>query len=168
MQEPHLSYCRCAVCSEWAGPPGVYYLPAELRWAQPGSSMFKSRRLSSESSLPPPDSDDAASESSDDLMGSQSRLWLMKMGTLGVPLEGGEVDTVGRDGLCVDNHFPVGKLEMEAGVRWMRPKVKTPDSGGRVPKQTKTNWSKSSFTSTYFYSGKKLQEITQVEVKSIW
>ncbi|PWA15656.1 hypothetical protein CCH79_00019166, partial [Gambusia affinis] len=84
--------------------------------------MFKSRRLSSESSLPPPDSDDAASESSDDLMGSQSRLWLMKMGTLGVPLEGGEVDTVGRDGLCVDNHFPVGKLEMEAGVRWMRPK----------------------------------------------
>ncbi|XP_032446887.1 calpain-9-like [Xiphophorus hellerii] len=84
--------------------------------------MFKSRRLSSESSLPPPDSDDAASESSDDLMGSQSRLWLMNMGALGIPLEGGEVDAVGRDGLCVDYHFPVGKLEMEGGVRWMRPK----------------------------------------------
>uniref|UniRef100_A0A3B5LNW7 Calpain catalytic domain-containing protein n=1 Tax=Xiphophorus couchianus TaxID=32473 RepID=A0A3B5LNW7_9TELE len=87
--------------------------------------MFKSRRLSSESSLPPPDSDDAASESSDDLMGSQSRLWLMNMGALGIPLEGGEVDAVGRDGLCVDYHFPVGKLEMEGGVRWMRPKLFT-------------------------------------------
>ncbi|XP_054884900.1 calpain-9 [Poeciliopsis prolifica] len=84
--------------------------------------MSTSRRLSSQSSLPPPDSDDAASECSDDLMGSQSRQWLLDLGALGAPREGGEVDTVGRDGLFVDVHFPVGKLEMDAGVRWMRPK----------------------------------------------
>ncbi|XP_020510721.1 calpain-9 [Labrus bergylta] len=83
--------------------------------------MIKSLSLSSESSLPPLE-DDVDSVCSDELLGSQSRRWLNELMTGDLPQESGEVNTVGRDGLFVDYHFPLGELEMNSGVKWRRPK----------------------------------------------
>ncbi|MEQ2160673.1 hypothetical protein GOODEAATRI_001859 [Goodea atripinnis] len=81
--------------------------------------MIKSRS-SSQSSLPPQDSVDSAC--SDELMGSHSRRWLADLLDKDMSSESGDVTAVGRDGLCVDYHFPVGELEMKSGVKWKRPK----------------------------------------------
>ncbi|KAK5607969.1 hypothetical protein CRENBAI_007346 [Crenichthys baileyi] len=81
--------------------------------------MMKSRS-SSQSSLPPQDSVDSAC--SDELMGSQSRRWLADLLDKDMSSESGDVTALGRDGLCVDYHFPVGELEMKSGVKWKRPK----------------------------------------------
>ncbi|XP_068562968.1 calpain-9 [Cebidichthys violaceus] len=84
--------------------------------------MKKSLSLSSEGSLPPLE-DDADSICSDELLGSQSRSWLADLLTTGVALpESEDGNTVGRDGLFVDYNFPLGELEMQAGVKWKRPK----------------------------------------------
>ncbi|XP_067451563.1 calpain-9 [Thunnus thynnus] len=83
--------------------------------------MKKSLSLSSEGSLPPPD-DDVDSVSPDELLGSQSRLWLADVLSGNMPSEGGQANTFGRDGLFVDYHFPLGELEMQPGVKWKRPK----------------------------------------------
>lgn len=79
---------------------------------------------------PPPDDDDASSACSDELLGSQSRRWLAELLAADDPGErasdadvNGERIAVGRDGLFVDYHFPLGELEMKAGVKWKRPKV---------------------------------------------
>lgn len=85
--------------------------------------MKKSLSVSSESSLPPLE-DDVDSVCSDELLGSQSRRWLADLLTGDMPPESGEVNTVGRDGLFVDYHFPLGELEMQSNVKWKRPKVK--------------------------------------------
>ncbi|XP_074535529.1 calpain-9 [Halichoeres trimaculatus] len=77
--------------------------------------------LSSEGSLPPLE-DDVDSVCSDELLGSQSRRWLDELLTADLPPETGDVSPVGRDGLFVDYHFPLGELEMKSGVRWKRPK----------------------------------------------
>lgn len=90
--------------------------------AQP--DMIKSLSVSSESSLPPLE-DDVDSVCSDELLGSQSRRWLAELMTADMPPESGDVNTVGRDGLFVDHHFPLGELEMKADVKWKRPKVTT-------------------------------------------
>ncbi|CAJ1064815.1 calpain-9-like [Xyrichtys novacula] len=81
---------------------------------------------SSEGSLPPFE-DDVDSVCSDELLGSQSRRWYDELlsGDLN-PDGGGDVNTVGRDGLFVDYHFPLGELEMQSGVRWKRPKELCP------------------------------------------
>ncbi|XP_017292898.1 calpain-9 isoform X2 [Kryptolebias marmoratus] len=81
----------------------------------------RSLSLSSEGSLPPPDADDA---DSDELMGSQSRRWLADLLAGDMPSHSGDVGEVGRDGLFVDYHFPVGDLELDirSGVKWKRPK----------------------------------------------
>ncbi|XP_019748311.1 calpain-3 isoform X3 [Hippocampus comes] len=85
----------------------------------------------SEGSLqpPPPDDDDASSACSDELLGSQSRRWLAELLAAddpGVRASDADVNgermAVGRDGLFVDYHFPLGELEMKAGVKWKRPK----------------------------------------------
>ncbi|MEQ2296444.1 hypothetical protein AMECASPLE_024918 [Ameca splendens] len=81
--------------------------------------MIKSRS-SSQSTLPPQDSVDSAC--SDELMGSHSRRWLADLLDKDMSSESGDVTAVGRDGLCVDYHFPVGELEMKSGVKWKRPK----------------------------------------------
>lgn len=86
-------------------------------------SMQKSWSMSSEGSLPPLD-DDVDSVCSDELLGSQSRRWLADLLSGDMPPENGDVLTVGRDGLFVDHHFPLGELEMQPGVKWKRPKVK--------------------------------------------
>eukprot|EP00064_Thunnus_orientalis_P022273 superscaffoldBa00007366_g22463 len=83
--------------------------------------MKKSLSLSSEGSLPPPD-DEVDSVSPDELLGSQSRLWLADVLSGNMPSEGGQANTFGRDGLFVDYHFPLGELEMQPGVKWKRPK----------------------------------------------
>lgn len=86
--------------------------------------MIKSLSVSSESSLPPLD-DDVDSVCSDELLGSQSRRWLDDLLTGDMapePLDASA--TVGRDGLFVDYHFPLGELEMQPGIKWKRPKVK--------------------------------------------
>ncbi|XP_040045365.2 calpain-9 [Gasterosteus aculeatus] len=84
--------------------------------------MIKSLSTSSESSLPPPEDDFVDSVCSDELLGSQSRRWLADLLTDGdARKESAEVDSLGRDGLFVDHHFPVGELEMQAGVKWKRP-----------------------------------------------
>lgn len=83
------------------------------------TSMFP--RLSSSSSLPPLE-DDADSVCSDELLGSQSRLWLSGL-TRG-PSSSGDVYVAGRDGLFVDQYFPVGELELQPAVQWKRPRVK--------------------------------------------
>lgn len=125
---PHLS--RCAV------PAGVASFSAELKAdrqvgsAETGSAlsvanMKKSVSVSSDCSLPPPLEDDVDSVCSDELLGSQSRCWLADLMTGDMPAESGDVNTLGRDGLFVDRHFPVGELEMQSGVKWKRPKVKT-------------------------------------------
>ncbi|XP_044059362.1 calpain-9 isoform X1 [Siniperca chuatsi] len=87
--------------------------------------MIKSLSVSSESSLPPLE-DDVDSVCSDELLGSQSRRWLADLLTRDMPPESGDVNTVGRDGLFVDYHFPVGELEMPPGVKWKRPKELCP------------------------------------------
>jgi len=84
--------------------------------------MKKSRSLS-ESSLPPLD-DDVDSVCSDELLGSQSRRWLADLLAGDVVTDSGDMSAAGRDGLFVDYQFPVGKLEMQSGVKWKRPKVK--------------------------------------------
>ncbi|XP_061733521.1 calpain-3 isoform X1 [Nerophis ophidion] len=89
--------------------------------------MDKSPSLSSEGSLPPPpDDDDSSSACSDELLGSQSRRWLSDLLAGEGPAHPGDVNgdvSVGRDGLFVDFHFPLGELEMKAaGVKWKRPK----------------------------------------------
>ncbi|KAK2913052.1 calpain-9 isoform X1 [Channa argus] len=81
--------------------------------------MRRSSRLSS-SSFPPLD-DDVDSVCSDELLGSQSRLWLRDMRARGPPADR-EVNSVGSDGLYVDYYFPVGELEMQPAVKWKRPK----------------------------------------------
>jgi len=87
------------------------------------SAMIKSLSVSSEGSLPPLE-DDADSVCSDELLGSQSRSWLADLLKSGdVMPENGDASTVGRDGLFVDYHFPLGELELQAGVKWKRPKV---------------------------------------------
>lgn len=85
--------------------------------------MIKSLSISSESSLPPLE-DDVDSVCSDELLGSQSRRWLADLltGDMG-HLEGADVNNMGRDGLFVDYHFPLGELEMQSRVKWKRPKV---------------------------------------------
>ncbi|XP_041797250.1 calpain-9 [Chelmon rostratus] len=83
--------------------------------------MRKSLSLSSEGSLPPLD-DDVDSVCSDELLGSQSRRWLADLLSGDMPPESADVNTVGRDGLFVDYHFPLGELEMQANVKWKRPK----------------------------------------------
>ncbi|XP_059187762.1 calpain-3 [Centropristis striata] len=82
--------------------------------------MIKSLSVSSEGSLPPLD-DDVESVCSDELLGSQSRLWLTELQTGDLPAESGEVNTIGLDGLFVDRHFPLGELEL-SGIEWKRPK----------------------------------------------
>ncbi|KAG7479123.1 calpain-9-like [Solea senegalensis] len=79
--------------------------------------MIKSPSVSSENSF-----DDVDSVCSDELLGSQSRRWLADLLSGDMPPESGEVSAVGRDGLFVDYHFPLGELEMQPGVRWKRPK----------------------------------------------
>lgn len=90
---------------------------------QLGSEMSQSRSvsLSSEGCPVSPDPEDV---DSDELMGSQSRRWLKDLLAADKPPQSGDVSAVGRDGLFVDYHFPVGELEMQTGVRWKRPKVK--------------------------------------------
>ncbi|CAN9511125.1 unnamed protein product [Ophioblennius macclurei] len=84
--------------------------------------MAKSVSVSSEGSLPlPPLDDDVDLVCSDELLGSQSRRWLTDLMSGDLPPENGDVNTVGRDGLFVDYHFPLGELEMASGVRWKRP-----------------------------------------------
>ena len=85
--------------------------------------MIKSLSVSSESSLPSPE-DDLDSVCSDELLGSQSRRWLEDLLTGDLPAENEDVKRVGRDGLFVDYHFPLGELELQAGVKWKRPVVK--------------------------------------------
>ncbi|XP_034460975.1 calpain-9 [Hippoglossus hippoglossus] len=87
--------------------------------------MIKSVSVSSDSSLPPYE-DDLDSISSDELLGSQSRRWLTELLTGDLPPESGDLSTVGRDGLFVDYHFPLGELEMSSGVKWKRPKELCP------------------------------------------
>ncbi|XP_072315955.1 calpain-9 isoform X2 [Eucyclogobius newberryi] len=84
----------------------------------PKGVMRKSVSVSSDSSLL---QDDVDSECSDELLGSQSRRWLTDLLNAVTP---GDTpgDTVGRDGLFVDHHFPLGELEMHSGVKWKRPK----------------------------------------------
>ncbi|XP_030007070.1 calpain-9 isoform X2 [Sphaeramia orbicularis] len=84
--------------------------------------MRKSLSLSSDCSLPSVD-DDVDSVCSDELLGSQSRRWLADLLTGSVePEPQGDVNTVGRDGLFVDYHFPLGELELQTGVKWKRPR----------------------------------------------
>ncbi|XP_018516067.1 calpain-3 isoform X1 [Lates calcarifer] len=83
--------------------------------------MKKSWSVSSESSLPPLE-DDVESVCSDELLGSQSRRWLTDLHNRDLPPESADVHTVGRDGLLVDIHFPLGELEMHSGVTWKRPR----------------------------------------------
>lgn len=85
--------------------------------------MIKSLSVSSEGSLPPLE-DDVDSVCSDELLGSQSRRWLADLLTADMAPDGPDVNTMGRDGLFVDYHFPLGELEMQRGVKWKRPKVK--------------------------------------------
>ncbi|XP_031597640.2 calpain-9 isoform X1 [Oreochromis aureus] len=87
--------------------------------------MRKSVSVSSAGSLPPLE-DDVDSVCSDELLGSQSRRWLADILSGGMPPESGDVTPVGRDGLFVDFHFPVGELEMQPGVKWKRPKELCP------------------------------------------
>ncbi|XP_028274570.1 calpain-9 [Parambassis ranga] len=87
--------------------------------------MKKSVSVSSECSLPPLE-DEVDSVCSDELLGSQSRRWLADLLTGDMPAESGDVNTLGRDGLFVDHHFPVGELEMQSGVKWKRPKELCP------------------------------------------
>ncbi|KAK5869177.1 hypothetical protein PBY51_010128 [Eleginops maclovinus] len=82
--------------------------------------MRKSLSVSSESSLPSVE-DDWDSVCSDELLGSQSRSWLAELLTGDLPAENGDVKNVGRDGLFVDYHFPLGELELQSGVKWKRP-----------------------------------------------
>ncbi|XP_076014720.1 calpain-9 [Genypterus blacodes] len=77
--------------------------------------MIKTMSVSSEG-------DELDSVCSDELLGSQSRHWLADLMTGGMNTEGGEVTAVGRDGLFVDYHFPLGELEMKGGVLWKRPR----------------------------------------------
>uniref|UniRef100_A0A3P9HKU2 Zgc:85932 n=1 Tax=Oryzias latipes TaxID=8090 RepID=A0A3P9HKU2_ORYLA len=86
--------------------------------------MRRSRTSSSGSSIPPLDEDVTPMEEEDgnELLGSQSRRWLADLlsGDLAAPAADGV--TLGRDGLFVDYQFPVGELEMQAGLKWKRPK----------------------------------------------
>ncbi|XP_069574371.1 calpain-9 [Brachyistius frenatus] len=86
--------------------------------------MIKSWSVSSEGSLPPLE-DDAGSVCSDELLGSQSRRWLADLLTGDMPSKSGDMP-LGQDGLFVDCHFPLGKLEMHTGVEWKRPKELCP------------------------------------------
>ncbi|XP_022594290.1 calpain-9-like [Seriola dumerili] len=87
--------------------------------------MIKSLSLSSECSLPPSE-DDVESVCSDELLGSQSRRWLADLVNQDLPPDSVDVNTIGRDGLFVDYHFPLGELEMHSGVTWKRPKELCP------------------------------------------
>ncbi|XP_071396119.1 calpain-2 catalytic subunit-like, partial [Centroberyx affinis] len=79
--------------------------------------------VSSEGSGPPAAEDDVDSVGSvDELLGSQSRRWLADLLDGDMAQDAGDVNTVGRDGLFVDYHFPLGELELKAGVKWKRPK----------------------------------------------
>ncbi|KAF7661371.1 hypothetical protein LDENG_00262870 [Lucifuga dentata] len=77
--------------------------------------MIKSLSVASEG-------DDVDWVCSDELLGSQSRNWLADLRTGTADLDSAEVNTVGRDGLFVDYHFPLGELELQPGVQWKRPK----------------------------------------------
>ncbi|KAK7939485.1 hypothetical protein WMY93_002811 [Mugilogobius chulae] len=89
------------------------------------SVLRKSVSLSSDTSLP--QEDDVESVCSDELLGSQSRRWLTDLLNAVTPVDiTGDPDTVGRDGLFVDYHFPLGELEMHSGVKWKRPKELCP------------------------------------------
>ncbi|XP_061537514.1 LOW QUALITY PROTEIN: calpain-9 [Phycodurus eques] len=95
--------------------------------------MEKSPSLSSEGSVPlpaPADDDDDSSACSDELLGSQSRRWLAELMAADKPGSdfgvNGERMAVGRDGLFIDYHFPLGELEMKSGVKWKRPKELCP------------------------------------------
>ncbi|KAK5929962.1 hypothetical protein CgunFtcFv8_011150 [Champsocephalus gunnari] len=84
--------------------------------------MIKSLSVSSESSLPslPSLDDDSDSVYSDELLGSQSRRWLADLLTGDLHVDNEDVK-LGRDGLFVDYQFPLGELELQAGVKWKRP-----------------------------------------------
>ncbi|XP_068614805.1 calpain-9-like [Brachionichthys hirsutus] len=82
--------------------------------------MIKSWSVSSEGSLPT--DDDVDSVCSDELLGSQSRRWLADLLSADMPPESVDVHAVGRDGLFVDFHFPLGELELQTRVKWKRPK----------------------------------------------
>lgn len=100
--------------------------------------MIKSLSVSSEGSLPPLD-DDVDSVCSDELLGSQSRRWLADLLAGDMAPEPPDVSaTVGRDGLFVDYHFPLGELEMQPGIKWKRPKVKikTPTKKNKIKQNT--------------------------------
>lgn len=77
----------------------------------------------SSNSSPPLLEDDADSVCYDELLGSQSRLWLTDLLTQG-PALSLDVSAASRDGLFVDQYFPVGELELHSGVKWKRPQVK--------------------------------------------
>lgn len=79
--------------------------------------------LSPEGSLPPLDDVDAGPESPDELLGSQSRRWLAALLAGDESTDDVDAPPVGRDGLFVDRHFPLGELEMQSRVKWKRPKV---------------------------------------------
>ncbi|KAM9359035.1 calpain-9 [Symphorus nematophorus] len=81
--------------------------------------------LSSEGSLSPLE-DDVSSVCSDELLGSHSRRWYAECMAEELPPESVDVNTVGRDGLFVDYHFPLGELEMKSVVKWKRPKELCP------------------------------------------
>lgn len=53
----------------------------------------------------------------DQLLGSQSRLWLSDLQN--------RAPAAGADGLFVDLYFPVGELEVQPGVQWRRPGVRS-------------------------------------------
>ncbi|XP_061575819.1 calpain-9 [Cololabis saira] len=82
------------------------------------SSNPPPRRLSSDS-CPPPLDDDADSVCSDELLGSGSRRWLAELLSRGG--DAPDAGSLGRDGRFVDWNFPMGALEMQAGVTWKRP-----------------------------------------------
>ncbi|XP_029026785.1 calpain-9 isoform X2 [Betta splendens] len=82
--------------------------------------MNRLPRLSSTSSLPPLE-DAADPVCSDELLGSQSSLWLSDLLTRR-PSSSGDVFTTGPDGLFVDKCFPVGELELQSGIQWKRPR----------------------------------------------
>lgn len=102
----------------------AHVINRKAHWKSVIFLMRKSVSVSSAGSLPPLE-DDVDSVCSDELLGSQSRRWLADILSGGMPPESGDVTPVGRDGLFVDFHFPVGELEMQPGVKWKRPKVNT-------------------------------------------
>ncbi|KAM4627715.1 calpain-9 [Polymixia lowei] len=78
----------------------------------------------------PPGEEDLDSDSigspTDELLGSQSRRWLADILAGNISDTNGNVNSVGRDGLFVDHHFPLGQAQLQASVQWRRPKELCP------------------------------------------